>query len=111
MIACDGGIFYSNVLVTAVKNEWHCITDLGRSGLKTIMMIGAHTNGTLLRDNSILMDGLVQTEVIMLRFCKFCNPRIAYSDYGGKIISEIQLQLDNFSINKLPTIYLSESSH
>ena len=39
----------------------------------------------------------------MRGFVNFGNPRIAYSDYGGKILSGNRtIAIDNFSINKLP---------
>ena len=110
-IACDGGIFYSNNAGDSIVKKMNGIagTDFWGfgSGFKdnNVMIGGTYHNGTLLKDNSTYINGWLSTDGgdNVRGFVNFGNPRIAYSDYGGKILSGNRtIAIDNFSINKLP---------
>ena len=94
-IACDGGIFYSNNAGDSIVKKMNGIagTDFWGfgSGFKdnNVMIGGTYHNGTLLKDNNTYINGWLSTDGgdNVRGFVNFGNPRIAYSDYGGKILS------------------------
>tara|TARA_B100002052_G_scaffold71305_1_gene64635 strand:- start:12406 stop:15090 length:2685 start_codon:yes stop_codon:yes gene_type:complete len=119
--ACDGGIFYSNNSGDSIFKKQYGIEGTDFWGFGTgfkdgeIMLGGAYHNGTLLKDkNTYINDWLCTDGGDGIRgFVNFGNPRIAYSDYGGKILSGDRTKdISLFSINKQPnaSYIIGESS-
>ena len=80
------------------------------------MIGGTYHNGTLLKDGSTYINDWLSTDGgdNVRGFVNFGNPRIAYSDYGGKILSGNRNQpITNFNIDKLPnaSYIVGESSN
>ena len=79
------------------------------------MLGGAYHNGTLLKDgNTYLNDWICTDGGDGIRgFVNFGNPRMAYSDYGGKILSgDRTIDISSFSLEKKPnaSYIIGESS-
>ena len=93
--ACDGGIFYSANAGDSIYKKQYGIagTDFWGfgAGFKDgeVMLGGTYHNGTLLKDgNTYTNDWLCTDGGDGIRgFVNFGNPRVAYSDYGGKSLS------------------------
>jgi len=120
-IASDGGIFYSNNSGDSIYKKQYGIagTDFWGfgAGFKDgdIMLGGAYHNGTLLKDgNTYLNDWICTDGGDGIRgFVNFGNPRMAYSDYGGKILSgDRTIDISSFSLEKKPnaSYIIGESS-
>ena len=120
--ASDGGIFYSNNSGDSIYKKMKGIsgTDFWGFGVgfkdKNIMLGGTYHNGTLLKDGSTYINDWLSTDGgdNVRGFVNFGNPRIAYSDYGGKILSGNRNQpITNFNIDKLPnaSYIVGESSN
>ena len=109
--ACDGGIFYSDNMGDSIYKKQYGIagTDFWGFGAGftdgEIMLGGTYHNGTLLKDgNTYLNDWLCTDGGDNIRgFVNFGNPRITYSDYGGKTLSgNRNIPISSFSVEKLP---------
>lgn len=93
--ACDGGIFYSNNAADSIYKKQLGIagTDFWGFGVgfkdHNVMLGGAYHNGTLLKDGNTYINDWICTDGGdgIRGFVNFGNPRMAYSDYGGKILS------------------------
>ena len=69
------------------------------------MLGGTYHNGTLLKDGNTYINKWLCTDGgdNVRGFVNFGNPRVAYSDYGGKILSgDRNTEITNFSLEKLP---------
>jgi photosystem II stability/assembly factor-like uncharacterized protein/PKD repeat protein len=119
--ACDGGIFYSENFGDSIYKKMFGIagTDFWGfgAGFKNgdVMLGGTYHNGTLLKDNSTYINDWLCTDGgdNVRGFVNFGNPRIAYSDYGGKILSgDRTKQINSFNVQKLPnaSYIIGESS-
>ncbi|MFL2576966.1 MAG: PKD domain-containing protein [Flavobacteriales bacterium] len=109
--ACDGGIFYSDNYGDSIYKKMYGIegTDFWGfgAGFKdgNVMLGGTYHNGTLLKDNNSYLSDWICTDGgdNYRGFVNFGNPRIAYSDYGGKILSgDRNISINTFSIDKKP---------
>ncbi|MDG2138574.1 MAG: PKD domain-containing protein [Flavobacteriales bacterium] len=109
--ACDGGVFYSNNYGDSIYKKMYGIegTDFWGfgAGFKDgdVMLGGTYHNGTLLKDNNTYINDWICTDGgdNVRGFVNFGNPRIAYSDYGGKILSgDRNVPISSFSIEKNP---------
>ena len=109
--ACDGGIFYSENAGDSIYKKQYGIagTDFWGfgAGFKdgNVMLGGTYHNGTLLKDNNTYINNWLCTDGGdgIRGFVNFGNPRVAYSDYGGKILSgDRTIDITNFSFEKLP---------
>ena len=109
--ACDGGIFYSDNYGDSIYKKMYGIegTDFWGfgAGFKDgdVMLGGTYHNGTLLKDNNTYLTDWICTDGgdNVRGFVNFGNPRIAYSDYGGKILSgDRNIAITNFPIDKKP---------
>ena len=109
--ACDGGIFYSDNMGDSIYKKQFGIagTDFWGfgAGFKDgdIMLGGTYHNGTLLKDGSTYINDWLCTDGgdNIRGFVNFGNPRIAYSDYGGKTLSgNRNIPISIFSVEKLP---------
>ncbi len=109
--ACDGGIFYSDNAGDSIYKKQYGIAGSDFWGFGTgfkdgeVMLGGTYHNGTLLKDNSTYINDWLCTDGGdgVRGFVNFGNPRIAYSDYGGKILSgDRTVSIDNFTVSKLP---------
>ena len=120
--ACDGGIFYSNNSGDSIYKKMKGIsgTDFWGFGVgfkdKNVMLGGTYHNGTLLKDGATYINDWLSTDGgdNVRGFVNFGNPKIAYSDYGGKILSGDRNQpITNFNIEKLPnaSYIIGESSN
>jgi len=107
--ACDGGVFYSDNEGDSIYKKQYGIagTDFWGfgAGFKDgeIMLGGTYHNGTLLKDgNTYLNDWICTDGGDNIRgYVNFGNPRIAYSDYGGKILSgDRNTDIASFSLAK-----------
>ena len=107
--ACDGGIFYSENAGDSIYKKQYGIagTDFWGfgSGFKDgeVMLGGTYHNGTLLKDGSTYINDWLCTDGgdNIRGFVNFGNPRIAYSDYGGKILSGNRtIDINSFSLEK-----------
>ena len=109
--ACDGGIFYSQNNGDSIFKKQFGIsgTDFWGFGVgfkdNDVMLGGTYHNGTLLKDgNTYLNDWICTDGGDNIRgFVNFGNPRVAYSDYGGKILSgNRNIDISTFSLAKKP---------
>ena len=109
--ACDGGIFYSDNYGDSIYKKMYGIegTDFWGfgAGFKDgdVMLGGTYHNGTLLKDNNTYINDWICTDGgdNVRGFVNFGNPRIAYSDYGGKILSgDRNIPITTFPIDKKP---------
>ena len=119
--ACDGGIFYSDNVADSVSKRMFGIagTDFWGfgAGFKdgNVMLGGTYHNGTLLKDNNTYINDWICTDGGdgIRGFVNFGNPRMAYSDYGGKVLSgDRTVSISNFSMNMKPnaSYIIGESS-
>jgi photosystem II stability/assembly factor-like uncharacterized protein len=119
--ACDGGVFYSENAGDSIYKKQYGIagTDFWGfgAGFKDgeVMLGGTYHNGTMLKDgNTYLNDWLCTDGGDGIRgFVNFGNPRIAYSDYGGKVLSgDRTIGISTFSLDKRPnaSYIIGESS-
>ncbi len=119
--ACDGGVFYSDNAADSVTKRMFGIAGADfwgfGSGFKdgNIMLGGTYHNGTLLKDGSTYINNWLCTDGGdgIRGFVNFGNPRMAYSDYGGKILSgDRTIPIATFSVNKKPnaSYIIGESS-
>ena len=109
--ACDGGVFYSDNFGDSIYKKMYGIegTDFWGfgAGFKDgdVMLGGTYHNGTLLKDNNTYINDWLCTDGgdNYRGFVNFGNPRIAYSDYGGKNLSgDRNVPIASFSIEKKP---------
>ena len=109
--ACDGGVFYSQNNGDSIYKKQFGIagTDFWGFGAgfkdNDVMLGGTYHNGTLLKDgNTYLNDWICTDGGDNIRgFVNFGNPRIAYSDYGGKILpGDRNTDISTFSLAKKP---------
>ena len=109
--ACDGGVFYSENAGDSIYKKQYGIAGADfwgfGAGFKDgeVMLGGTYHNGTLLKDgNTYINDWLCTDGGDGIRgFVNFGNPRVAYSDYGGKVLSgDRTVSIANFSVSKLP---------
>ena len=109
--ACDGGIFYSDNYGDSIYKKMYGIegTDFWGfgAGFKdgNVMLGGTYHNGTLLKDNNTYLSDWICTDGgdNYRGFVNFGNSRIAYSDYGGKILSgDRNVAISTFPIDKKP---------
>jgi photosystem II stability/assembly factor-like uncharacterized protein len=119
--ACDGGVFYSNNEGDSIYKKQYGIagTDFWGFGVGfkdgEVMLGGTYHNGTLLKDgNTYINDWLCTDGGDGIRgFVNFGNPRVAYSDYGGKRLSgDRTIDIVSFSVEKQPnaSYIIGESS-
>ena len=119
--ACDGGVFYSDNNGDSIIKKMYGIagTDFWGfgAGFKDgeVMIGGTYHNGTLLKDNNTYINDWLCTDGGdgIRGFVNFGNPRIAYSDYGGKILSgDRNISISTFAIDKNPnaSYIIGESS-
>jgi len=119
--ACDGGIFYSDNAGDSTYRKQYGIagTDFWGfgAGFKdgNVMLGGAYHNGTLLKDNNTYINDWICTDGGdgIRGFVNFGNPRIAYSDYGGKTLSgDRTVNISSLPLDKKPnaSYIIGESS-
>ncbi len=119
--ACDGGIFYSDNAGDSTYKKQYGIagTDFWGfgAGFKdgNVMLGGAYHNGTLLKDNNTYINDWICTDGGdgIRGFVNFGNPRIAYSDYGGKTLSgDRTVNIASLPLDKKPnaSYIIGESS-
>ena len=119
--ACDGGIFYSDNAADSVTKRMFGIAGSDfwgfGAGFKDgeVMLGGTYHNGTLLKDNNTYINDWICTDGGdgIRGFINFGNPRMAYSDYGGKILSgDRTVSIAGFSVDKKPngSYIIGESS-
>tara|TARA_B100000902_G_scaffold70982_1_gene76554 strand:- start:3436 stop:6753 length:3318 start_codon:yes stop_codon:yes gene_type:complete len=119
--ASDGGVFYSNNYGDSITKRMFGIagTDFWGfgSGFKdgNVMLGGTYHNGTLLKDNNTYLGNWISTDGgdNIRGFVNYGNPRMAYSDYGGKILSgDRNLNISTFSVDLKPnaSYIIGESS-
>lgn len=110
-ISCDGGLFYSNDGGAHIDKKMYGISGTDFWGFGAgfadgeVMLGGTYHNGTLLKDKDTYLNGWLSTDGgdNIRGFVNFGNPRMAYSDYGGKILSgDRDVAIDGFSFNLLP---------
>ena len=109
--ACDGGVFYSDNAGDSIYKQQYGIagTDFWGfgAGFKDgdVMLGGTYHNGTLLKDGSTYLNDWLCTDGgdNYRGFVNFGNPRLAYSDYGGKMLSgDRTIAIGSFSLAKKP---------
>jgi len=109
--ACDGGVFYSDNAGDSIYKKQYGIagTDFWGfgAGFKDgeVMLGGTYHNGTMLKDRNIYINDWLCTDGGdgIRGFVNFGNPRVAYSDYGGKVLSgDRTVSIASFSVSKLP---------
>ncbi|MDP7568211.1 MAG: PKD domain-containing protein, partial [Flavobacteriales bacterium] len=109
--ACDGGVFYSDNEGDSIYKKQYGIagTDFWGfgAGFKDgeVMLGGTYHNGTMLKDgNTYINDWLCTDGGDGIRgFVNFGNPRVAYSDYGGKVLKgDRTIGISTFSLGKKP---------
>ena len=109
--ACDGGVFYSANAGDSVTKRMFGIagSDFWGFGVgfkdKDVMLGGTYHNGTLLKDGDTYINNWLCTDGGdgIRGFVNFGNPRMAYSDYGGKILSgDRTVDISTFSMNLKP---------
>jgi len=109
--ACDGGVFYSDNAGDSIYKKQYGIAGADfwgfGAGFKDgeVMLGGTYHNGTMLKDgNTYINDWLCTDGGDGIRgFVNFGNPRVAYSDYGGKILSgDRTVPIAGLSIAKKP---------
>jgi len=107
--ACDGGVFYSDNSGDSIYKKQYGIagTDFWGfgAGFKDgeVMLGGAYHNGTMLKDGSTYINDWLCTDGGdgIRGFVNFGNPRVAYSDYGGKVLSgDRTIEISTFSLAK-----------
>ena len=119
--ACDGGVFYSDNAADSITKRMFGIAGADfwgfGSGFKdgNVMLGGTYHNGTLLKDGSTYINNWLCTDGGdgIRGFVNFGNPRMAYSDYGGKLLSgDRTIPIATFSVNKKPnaSYIIGESS-
>ena len=119
--ACDGGVFYSSNAGDSITKRMFGIAGSDfwgfGAGFKddNIMIGGAYHNGTLLKDGNTYINNWLCTDGGdgIRGFVNFGNPRMAYSDYGGKILSgDRSINISTFSLNLKPnaSYIIGESS-
>ena len=119
--ACDGGVFYSENAGDSIYKKQYGIagTDFWGfgAGFKDgeVMLGGTYHNGTMLKDgNTYFNDWLCTDGGDGIRgFVNFGSPRVAYSDYGGKVLSgDRTIGISTFSLGKKPnaSYIIGESS-
>ena len=120
-ISCDGGLFYSNNGGTNMDKKMYGISGTSFWGFGAgfadgeVMLGGTYHNGTLLKDGNTYEGGWLSTDGgdNYRGFVNFGNPRMAYSDYGGKILSgDREVNIDGFGFNMQPnaSYIIGESS-
>ncbi|MBT4479050.1 MAG: PKD domain-containing protein [Flavobacteriales bacterium] len=109
--ACDGGVFYSANSGDSITKRMFGIagSDFWGFGIgfkdKDVMLGGTYHNGTLLKDGETYINNWLCTDGGdgIRGFVNFGNPRMAYSDYGGKILSgDRTVDISTFSMNLKP---------
>ena len=109
--ACDGGVFYSDNAGDSIYKKQYGIAGADfwgfGAGFKDgeVMLGGTYHNGTMLKDgNTYINDWLCTDGGDGIRgFVNFGNPRVAYSDYGGKVLSgDRTVGIASLSIVKKP---------
>ncbi|MDA9807970.1 T9SS type A sorting domain-containing protein [Flavobacteriales bacterium] len=109
--ACDGGVFYSDNAGDSIYKKQYGIAGADfwgfGAGFKDgeVMLGGTYHNGTMLKDgNTYINDWLCTDGGDGIRgFVNFGNPRVAYSDYGGKVLSgDRTVGIADLSIAKKP---------
>ncbi len=109
--ACDGGVFYSDNGGDSIYKKQYGIAGADfwgfGAGFKDgeVMLGGTYHNGTMLKDgNTYINDWLCTDGGDGIRgFVNFGNPRVAYSDYGGKVLSgDRTVGIAGLSIAKKP---------
>ena len=109
--ACDGGVFYSDNSGDSIYKKQYGIagTDFWGfgAGFKDgeIMLGGAYHNGTMLKDGNTYINDWICTDGGdgIRGFVNFGIPRVAYSDYGGKVLSgDRTIGISGFSLAKKP---------
>ena len=109
--ACDGGVFYSDNAGDSIYKKQYGIAGADfwgfGAGFKDgeVMLGGTYHNGTMLKDgNTYINDWLCTDGGDGIRgFVNFGNPRVAYSDYGGKVLSgDRTVGIAGLSIAKKP---------
>ena len=119
--ACDGGVFYSDNAGDSIYKKQYGIagTDFWGfgAGFKdgNVMLGGTYHNGTLLKDGSTYINDWLCTDGgdNIRGFVNFGLPRVAYSDYNGKILSgDRNIDINTFSLAKKPnaSYIIGESS-
>lgn len=120
-ISCDGGLFYSNNGGDNMDKKMYGISGTSFWGFGAgfadgeVMLGGTYHNGTLLKDGDTYEGGWLSTDGgdNYRGFVNFGNPRMAYSDYGGKILSgDREVNIDGFGFNMQPnaSYIIGESS-
>jgi PKD repeat protein/photosystem II stability/assembly factor-like uncharacterized protein len=109
--ACDGGVFYSANAGDSVTKRMFGIAGSDFWGFgagfkdNNVMLGGTYHNGTLLKDGNTYINNWLCTDGGdgIRGFVNFGNPRMAYSDYGGKILSgDRTVGISTFSMNLKP---------
>ena len=109
--ACDGGVFYSANAGDSITKRMFGIagSDFWGFGVgfkdKDVMLGGTYHNGTMLKDGDTYINNWLCTDGGdgIRGFVNFGNPRMAYSDYGGKILSgDRTVDISTFSMNLKP---------
>ena len=109
--ACDGGVFYSDNAGDSIYKKQYGIAGADfwgfGAGFKDgeVILGGTYHNGTMLKDgNTYINDWLCTDGGDGIRgFVNFGNPRVAYSDYGGKVLSgDRTVGIAGLSIAKKP---------
>ena len=119
--ACDGGVFYSENAGDSIYKKQYGIAGADfwgfGSGFKDgdVMLGGTYHNGTMLKDGNTYINDWICTDGGdgIRGFVNFGNPRMAYSDYGGKILSgDRTTDISTFSLEKKPnaSYIIGESS-
>ena len=119
--ACDGGIFYSDNAGDSIYKKQYGIAGSDFWGFgsgfkdKNVMLGGTYHNGTLLKDNNTYINDWLCTDGGdgIRGFVNFGNPRMAYSDYGGKILSgnrTVNISTFNMSLKPNASYIIGESS-
>jgi photosystem II stability/assembly factor-like uncharacterized protein len=109
--ACDGGVFYSANAGDSVTKRMFGIAGSDfwgfGAGFKDgdVMLGGTYHNGTMLKDGNTYINNWLCTDGGdgIRGFVNFGNPRMAYSDYGGKILSgDRTVGISGFGMNLKP---------
>jgi len=109
--ACDGGVFYSDNAADSVTKRMFGIAGSDfwgfGAGFKDgdVMLGGTYHNGTMLKDGNTYINNWLCTDGGdgIRGFVNFGNPRMAYSDYGGKILSgDRTVGISGFGMNLKP---------
>ena len=109
--ACDGGVFYSDNAGDSIYKKQYGIAGADfwgfGAGFKDgeVMLGGTYHNGTMLKDGNTYINDWICTDGGdgIRGFVNFGNPRVAYSDYGGKVLSgDRTVGIAGLSIAKKP---------